>query len=130
MRCLDASSLRLKLLVAAILILGSSVGAVAQQQLPPISTRPPASPGQAPSPSDDNDQDSMARRAMIQQAQRRNNQRQQDIVNATAKLLTLTEQLKTELEKNSKDQNSVNMSKQAEAIEKLARSVKDKMKGS
>ena len=72
----------------------------------------------------------MARRAMIQQAQRRNNQRQQDIVNATAKLLTLTEQLKTELEKNSKDQNSVNMSKQAEAIEKLARSVKDKMKGS
>ena len=72
----------------------------------------------------------MARRAMIQQAQRRNSQRQQDIVKDTAKLLTLTEQLKTELEKNSKEQNSVNMSKQAEAIEKLAKSVKDKMKGS
>jgi hypothetical protein len=132
MRCLDASSFRLKVL-AAILVAGCSVAANAQQQLPPIASRPvPTSPGQAPNPSDDNDQDAMARRAMIQQARRRNDQRQQDIVNDTAKLLVLTQQLKAELEKNknNKDQMSATTIKKAEEIEKLAKSVKEKMKGS
>lgn len=74
----------------------------------------------------------MARRAMIQQARRRNDQRQQDIVNDTAKLLVLTQQLKAELEKNknNKDQMSATTIKKAEEIEKLAKSVKEKMKGS
>src|SRR5215813_1579206 len=100
MRCLDASSPRLKL-IAAVLIAGCSLTVKAQQQLPPINSRPtPVSPGQAPNPSDDNDQDAMARRAMVQQAQRRNDQRQQQIVSDTAKLVTLTQQLKTELEKS------------------------------
>ena len=71
----------------------------------------------------------MAHRAMVQQAQRRNDQRQQDIVNDTAKLLKLTEQLKTEVEKSNKDQTSAAMMKKAEEIEKLARAVKEKMKG-
>ena len=72
----------------------------------------------------------MAHRAMVQQAQRRNTQRQQEIVNATDKLVTLTQQLKNDMEKASKDQMSAANIKRAEEIEKLARSVKEKMKGS
>ncbi len=65
---------------------------------------------------------------MMQQAQRRNEERQKEIVNDTARLLTLTQQLKADLEKGSKDQASI--AKKAEEIEKLAKSVKEKMKGS
>ena len=124
MRCLDANSFRMKLLAVAVLLGGCSVTASAQQQLPPISTRTaPVSPAQAPNPSDENDQDTMAHRAMIQQAQRRNTQRQQDIVKDTAKLLALTEQLKAEIEKSNKDQMSASAIKKAEEIEKLARQI-------
>jgi len=72
----------------------------------------------------------MTHRAMVQQAQRRNTQRQQEIVNATDKLVTLTQQLKDDMEKGSKDQMSAANIKKTEEIEKLARSVKEKMKGS
>ncbi len=101
------------------------------QQLPPISRpAPPVSPGQAPNPSDENDEDSMARRAMVQQAKRRNEQRQQEIVKDTAKLVDLTQQLKAELDKSGKDQMSLSAIKKTEEIEKLAKTIKEKMKGS
>lgn len=67
---------------------------------------------------------------MEQQAIRRNNQRQQDIVNDTNKLFDLAQQLRTEVEKSNKDQLSISVIKKAEEIEKLAKSVKEKMKGS
>ena len=72
----------------------------------------------------------MAHRAMVQQAQRRNSQRQQEIVSATDKLVTLTQQLKADMEKGGKDQMSAANVKRAEEIEKLAKAVKEKMKGS
>jgi len=72
----------------------------------------------------------MARRSMEQQVQRRNTQRQQDILNDTAKLLELAQQLKIEVDKSRKDQMSVSVIKKAEEIEKLAKAVKEKMKGS
>jgi len=72
----------------------------------------------------------MAHRAMRQQAIRRNEQRQQEIVSDTDKLLTLTEQLKSDMEKSSKDPTSVSSIKKTEEIEKLAKAVKEKMKGS
>lgn len=72
----------------------------------------------------------MARRAMVQQAQRRNEQRQQDLVKDTDKLLTLAQQLKDEVGKSNKNELSLSVVKKAEEIEKLAKSVKDKMKGS
>lgn len=72
----------------------------------------------------------MTRHAMEQQAIKRNTQRQQDIVNDTAKLLDLAQQLKDEVDKSRKDQMSVSVIKKAEEIEKLAKSVKEKMKGS
>ncbi|QNI34403.1 hypothetical protein H7849_11210 [Alloacidobacterium dinghuense] len=130
MRCLDANSLRLSLFAVVVVLGGCFLTAKAQQTLPPITTRPPVSPGQAPNSSDENDGDTMAHRAMVQQAQRRNDQRQKDIVTDTAKLLTLTEQLKDEVAKSDKDQMSVSVIKKAEEIEKLAKAVKEKMKGS
>jgi hypothetical protein len=130
MRYLDANSYRLKPLAAILLLAGSFVLADAQQQSP-TTTRPvPVSPGQAPLSSDENDGDAMARRAMEQQALRRNTQRQQDIVNDTTKLLDLAQQLKAEVDKSSKNQMSVSVIKKAEEIEKLAKAVKEKMKGS
>ena len=132
MRWLDANSSRVKLIAAAVLLVGCVVTAGSEQQLPTLPTRPnpPASPGQAPNPNDDNDGDTMAHRAMVQQAQRRNSQRQQEIVNAADKLVTITQQLKAEMEKGSKVQTSAANIKKAEEIEKLAKSVKEKMKGS
>lgn len=72
----------------------------------------------------------MSRRAAILQAQKRNELRQQDIVKDTAKLLTLAQELKVEVDKSNKDQMSMSVIKKAEEIEKLAKSVKEKMKGS
>ena len=134
MRYFSANSFCLKLLAVAVFAAGfCSVGAKAQlpqqPQLPPIS-RPPGSPGQSPTAGDNNDEDTMAHRAMMQQAERRNEQRQQDIVNDTAKLLTLAQQLKTEVEKSNKDPMSASEMKKAEEIEKLAKAVKEKMRGS
>ena len=72
----------------------------------------------------------MTRHAMQQQAERRNTQRQQDIVNDTEKLLSLAQQLKAEVDKSNKGQLSLSVVKKAEEIEKLAKAVKEKMKGS
>ena len=129
MRCLDANSCHRKLLVAVLFLVGCFTVAHAQQL--PVPQRPaPVSPGQAPTSSDDNDNDAMSRHAMEQQAERRNTQRQQDIVKDTTKLLELAQQLKTEVDKSRRDQLSVSVVKKAEEIEKLAKAVKEKMKGS
>ena len=132
MRWLDANSSRVKLIAAVILLAGCVVTAGSEQQLPTLPTRqnPPASPGQSPNPNDDNDGDTMAHRAMVQQAKRRNTERQQEIVSATDKLVTLTQQFKDDMKKGGKDQLSAANIKKAEEIEKLAKSVKEKMKGS
>ena len=132
MRWLDANSSRVKLIAAVVLLAGCVVTAGSEQQLPTLPTRPnpPASPGQSPNPSDDNDGDTMAHRAMVQQAKRRNTERQQEIVSATDKLVKLTQQFKNDMEKGGKEQMSAANIKKAEEIEKLAKSVKEKMKGS
>ncbi len=49
--------------------------------------------------------------------------------NDTDKLLRLSVELKQSVDKSDKNVLSVNVIKKAEEIEKLARSVKDKMKG-
>jgi type VI protein secretion system component VasF len=64
-----------------------------------------------------------------QMAERRNEDRQKELVADTDKLLSLAQALKEEVDKSNKDQLSVDVVKRAEQIEKLARSVKDKMKG-
>lgn len=64
-----------------------------------------------------------------QQARSRNNDRQKRLVADTDKLLALATQLKQEVDKTNKDIMSVDVIKKADEIEKLAHSVKERMKG-
>ena len=57
-----------------------------------------------------------------------NAERKRQIVDDTTKLLELATQLKSEVDKTSKDTLSIDVIKKAESIEKLAHGVKEKMK--
>ncbi len=59
---------------------------------------------------------------------RRNEERQKQLVKDTDKLLSLATDLKSEVDKTNKDVLSVEVVKKAEEIEKLAKSVKDRMR--
>lgn len=59
-----------------------------------------------------------------------NNKRQQDIKKDTDKLLELATELKQYVDKTNENTLSVDVIKKAEEIEKLAHTVKEKMKGS
>jgi hypothetical protein len=68
--------------------------------------------------------------AMVQeQAKMRNLDRQKQLVLDTQKLLALANQLKSDVDKSNKDTLSLDVIRKADEIEKLARSVKEKMKG-
>jgi hypothetical protein len=97
---------------------------VPQVQNPPLGPRPLGA-GTAPG---GNDEDPMMRHMAGQLAKSRNNQRQQQLVTDTAKLLALATELKSEVEKSNKDTLSLAVVKKAEEIEKLAKSVKEKMR--
>jgi len=60
----------------------------------------------------------------------RNSERKKKLVEDTAKLLALATELKTEVDKANKNTLSLDVVRKAEEIEKLARGVKDEMKGS
>lgn len=64
-----------------------------------------------------------------QQARSRNSERQKKLVEDTDKLLALATQLKQDVDKTNKDVMSVDVIKKADEIEKLAHSVKERMKG-
>ncbi len=64
-----------------------------------------------------------------QMADRRNVDRQKALEADTQKLLALAQQLHDEVAKTNKDQLSIAVVKKSEEIEKLARSVKEKMRG-
>lgn len=66
---------------------------------------------------------------MERQAQSRNTDRQKRLVEDTNKLLALATDLKQQVDKTNKDVMSVDVIKKAEEIEKLAKSVKERMKG-
>ncbi len=68
------------------------------------------------------------RRAQEEAAKQRNLDRQKRLVADTDKLLQLAQELKTEVDKSNKDTLSVTVVKKAEEIEKLAKSVKERMK--
>lgn len=63
-----------------------------------------------------------------QQARTRNNERQKRIESDTQKLVGLVDELKQQMQ-GEKQLSPTDVSKRAEEIEKLARSVKDRMKG-
>jgi hypothetical protein len=63
-------------------------------------------------------------------AKKANLERQADLKRDTEKLLKLANELKESVDKTNEGTLSVDVVKKAEEIEKLAHSVKDKMKGS
>jgi hypothetical protein len=64
-----------------------------------------------------------------EQAKMRNIERQKRLVEDTAKLLELANELKAEVDKSDKNTLSLDVVRKADEIEKLAHSVKEKMKG-
>jgi hypothetical protein len=125
-------TLFLAILLAAFAAAFVSPPAEAQylQQLPnqPAPQVHPVVPGGASNNGTGNDDDPMAHHMAAQLAKSRNAQRQQQLVSDTAKLLELANELKTEVDKSGKDTLSLAVVKKAEEIEKLAKSVRDKMR--
>jgi hypothetical protein len=64
------------------------------------------------------------------QAKLRNADRQKQLVADTQKLVSLANELQSDVQKSSKDTLSMDVIRKADEIEKLAKSVRDKMKGS
>jgi hypothetical protein len=64
------------------------------------------------------------------QAKMRNTDRQKQLVADTERLLNLANELKADVDKSNKDTLSLDVIKKADEIEKLAHTVKEKMKGS
>ncbi len=63
------------------------------------------------------------------QAKMRNDDRQKRLVADTDKILALATDLKAQVDKSTKDNLSVDVFKKTDEIEKLAHSVKERMKG-
>jgi len=63
-----------------------------------------------------------------QQARTRNSDRQKKMVQDTNKLVSLATALKEQVEKNQKDTITNDAARKAEEIEKLAKSIRDRMK--
>ena len=68
-------------------------------------------------------------RMQEEQAKKVNDERQKKLVSDTAKLYAMAGELKEEVAKSDKNTLSVDVVKKAEEIERLARSVKEKMRG-
>jgi hypothetical protein len=92
-----------------------------QQQVPGFPT-----PGRNGNPAEP---DPMDPHRADQQEKLRNNDRQKRLVADTEKLLVLATDLKAQVDKSTKDTLSVDVIKKADEIEKLAHSVKERMKG-
>jgi hypothetical protein len=120
---------------AALLLAGSSVvvtgaglptiSAAQMQQQPqqPPSMQVPPALGQPPEPNDP-----MQRQRLEKMEKARNADRQKHLVQDTDKLLALAKELKEDVAKSNEDTLSVNVVKKAGEIEKLAKSVKDRMR--
>ena len=92
-------------------------------QGPPTPTFPPP-PGEIPQ----KNKDPMTEKIEREAAKQRNIQREQDIKRDTEKLLELATELKQYVDKTNENVISLDVIKKAEQIEKLAKSVKEKMK--
>jgi len=103
-------------------LLFSAFGALQAQTRRP--NGPPA--GTIPSPSDVDDTQARLARDLAKKA---NLQRQASLKSDTDKLLKLATELKQYVDQSNENTLSLNVMKKAEEIEKLARSVKEKMKG-
>ncbi|GGA57912.1 hypothetical protein GCM10011507_06580 [Edaphobacter acidisoli] len=116
--------------IGGVLLVGAAgVSAIAQMDASQQSTMPrnPAAPsidGRNP-----NGGEGMPPSLLELQAKMRNNDRQKQMVNDADKLLDLATQLKQEMDKSGKNVSPDDVARKAEEIERLAKSVKDRMKG-
>ena len=78
----------------------------------------------------DGEEESLPARAREQQVMARNAERQKKLTEDTAKLLALATELKEQVDKTDKDILSVDVIKKTDEIEKLAKSIRERMKGS
>jgi hypothetical protein len=114
--------------------MGSVVGAQQRNPSPPAIDRQPQVPGMPGDPNSrrgagDLSPDAMTTRIGEQQARSRNADRQTRLEVDTKKLLTLATELKEQVEKTDKNVLSIDVIKKADEIERLAKSVKERMKG-
>jgi nitric oxide reductase activation protein len=125
----DSLKTRRLAMVAAMLLtmgwVGTASVAAAQQ-----AEQPGQLPGQAQTPfgAPRDREDPTARQREEKLAKERNVDRQQKLVSDTEKLLALAQQLKDEVDRSNKDTLSVEVVKKATEIEKLAKSVKERMR--
>jgi|GEM_PF-1443820 len=112
--------------ILAVLVLASAVGTGAQQ-LPGTGGSGIQQPG-AP-PRHDIDPNPLSPDQQAQMDKSRNSDRQRRLIADTEKLVVLANQLKVDVGKSTKDTLSVDVIKKADEIERLARSVKERMKG-
>lgn len=107
------------------LALGLVIPAASAQQTPINNSPPPTIPGLSPNPAQP---DSSEARMAEKMARQRNNERQKQIVDDSAHLLKLAQQLNADVSKSNKYTLSLPVVKEAAEIEKLAKTIKDKMK--
>jgi hypothetical protein len=122
----------LGVVVVGLVLLAGVPGSVSSGQITPPGTHSNQVPGiQQPKTGvlDPNEPDPMAPHREQKQAELRNADRQKRLVADTDKLLALATDLKEQVDKSTKDTLSVDVIKKADEIEKLAHSVKERMKG-
>lgn len=108
--------------VLSLALLASAAGAQQTPQTPPSH---PELPGLSPNPAQS---DTAVERMSEKMAHARNSERQQEIVADSARLLKLAQQLNTDVARSNKYTLSLSVVKEAGEIEKLAKTIKDKMK--
>lgn len=115
-------------LLLLILLSGMLAGAAAQVTNPPPQTSGRPTSAGPPILDGSNETDPTARHMTEQLTRKRNEQRQDLIVAETAKLLALAQDLKAEVDKSNKNTLSIDVVKKAEEIEKLSKSIKERMR--
>jgi hypothetical protein len=129
MKALRVAMISFMLLAAACVV---AVRGQSHQNPPPVIGAPPVSGANMPGMggrSDPMSNDPMNGRLEEQQVKSRNSDRQRRLVSDTDRLVTLTKELKQQVETPDKPLQPGDVGRKAEEIEKLAKSVKDRMKG-
>ena len=120
-RILDAS-----LPALVLFILCSPLPAFAQQSQIPTPPPPPGVPGVNPNTTPESDP--ALHRMTEQMSLKRNAERQQKIMADTALLLQLAQKLNADVSRSDKNTLSIPVVKEADQIEKLAKSIKERMR--
>ncbi|HUY82272.1 MAG TPA: hypothetical protein VMU92_11165 [Acidobacteriaceae bacterium] len=113
-------------LILLLVLVSSALPAAHAQQvapnMPPQRTVVPTMTQTVP------DNDVLSRRMNEKMAIARNNERQKAIISQSAQLLALAKKLNADASRSNANQLSVTVVKEAAEIEKLAKSIKDKMR--